>query len=452
MNRLWVRLTAAFLLVTWIVLVVVAGVVYRSVESSFQQYVSDRDAAMLGSAVTGELEAYYATTGSWLGVEALLPTVGRGGQGERRGRGGMQSFIADPSGMIVAASDPATVGQTLAESAVTRTTPLQVDGVVVGMLGQQMPSAQMLGEAEQRFTAQVTQALGIIAVIATGIALGLGILLAYTLASPLQRLARRIGGLTASRLGEEVQVEGATEVRQLACAFNTLSHRLAETDRLRQQMTTDVAHELRTPVTVLRGHLEAMMDGIYALDTEHLAVAYDQTIHLARLVEDLRLLTQAEAGRLALVFTVADPATLVESAAARFAPLAQDAEIMIEQTAVAHLPPVQVDAGRIQQVFDNLLTNALRHTTAGGTIAIDTRRSAGGVQFSVANTGNLPPEQIAHIFDRFWRADEARQRDAGGSGLGLAITRQLVVLHRGTIRAEAQNGMTAFIVELPVVG
>lgn len=449
MNRLWVRLTAAFVVVTWIVLAIVAVVIYRSVESSFQQYVGARNALMFDADLVDALESYYASSGSWDGAEALLPTTGRGGMGARRGQGGAQALVADPDGTIVAATDPTLVGKKLTESAASHASPLEVNGATVGVLAQQMPGAQMLGQAEQRFTGQVTQALAVLAVIATVIALSLGILLAYTLAGPLQRLANRIGGLTSKRLGEEVKVEGPTEVRQLAQAFNSMSHRLADTDRLRQQMTTDVAHELRTPVTVLRGHLEAMMDGVYPLDAEHLAVAYDQTIQLARLVEDLRLLTQAESGRLALDLTAADPAALVETAAARFAPLAQDAEIEIEHKAVANLPAVKVDAGRIRQVFDNLLTNALRHTSIGGTIAIEAKRAAGGVRFTVANTGNLPPEQIDHIFDRFWRADEARQRDASGSGLGLAITRQLVVLHHGTIRAESRNGMTAFIIDLP---
>ena len=448
MNRLWVRLSAAILLVAWIVLAVAALAVHQAVDASFRQYVGARNLDAFDGAVVEELQRYYAEQGDWTGAEPLLPVMGRG-MGERRGRGGMQSFIADTGGRIVAATDPGLVGRTLAEIGDYQDTPLLVGGVEVGLLGQQTPAAQALGRAEEAFIAQISQALLFTAVAATLLALVLGLLFAFWLARPLGRLAQRIGGLAAAELGEPVAVEGPREVRQLAVAFNTMSQRLAEGERLRRQMTGDIAHELRTPVTVLRGHLEAMVDGVYPLDGERLAVAYDQTLHLGRLVEDLRLLTQAESGRLALQRSAAAPALLVQEAAARFAPLAQDAEIALESAAEDGLPAVQVDGGRMRQVFDNLLTNALRHTPAGGRITIAAARGEACVRFTVSNSGALAPEHVQHIFDRFWRGDDARRADAGGSGLGLAITRQLVVLHGGAIRAESGSGVTTFVVELP---
>ena len=324
-----------------------------------------------------------------------------------------------------------------------------VDGVRVGTLGQQSPGGQRMVEAEHRFTEQINTALLGIGIVAALLALGAAIFLSYTLARPLQRLAERIRPLTSSQVGEQVPVEGPTEVRELAIEFNGLSKRLAAGEKQRQQMSSDIAHELRTPVTVLRGHLEAMMDGVYPLDTEHLAVAYDQTIHLARLVEDLRLLTQAEAGRLELNPRSVAVKPLVEAVVARFAPLAQDAEIAVKYDVAPALPSINVDASRTQQVFDNLLANALRHTPPGGEIAITARTSSRGVEFVVANPGVLEPDELAHLFDRFWRADAARQRDAAGSGLGLAITKQLVLLQHGAIRAEAHDGTISFIVDLP---
>ena len=246
-------------------------------------------------------------------------------------------------------------------------------------------------------------------------------------------------------------VEGPTEVRELAGEFNALSYRLAASEQQRQQMSTDVAHELRTPVTVLRGHLEAMMDGVYPLDAEHLVVAYDQTIHLARLVEDLRLLTQAEAGRLALNPTSVAVDSMVEAAVARFGPLAQDAEIDVTPGVDPNLPFVRVDENRMQQVFDNLLANALRHTPAGGEISITARRNGSFVEIAVTDPGQLASSEVEHLFDRFWRADDARQRDAGGSGLGLAITRQLILLQHGDIRAQVQDGTISFLLNLPTV-
>ena len=191
------------------------------------------------------------------------------------------------------------------------------------------------------------------------------------------------------------------------------------------------------------------MDGVYPLDAEHLAVAYDQTLHLARLVADLQLLTRAEAGRLTLDLQLADLATIAMTGADRFGPLAQDVGLTIRCQSEAELPPVAVDVGRLQQVLDNLLVNALRHSGPGGEMVVSTFRAADGVAISVANSGELPADELAHVFDRFWRADEARARDAGGSGLGLAISRELVRLHGGTLGAESADGMTRFTVVLP---
>jgi signal transduction histidine kinase len=460
MNRLAVRLTMAILLVTWIVLAIVAYVVNQSVDASFRQYVGARNSAIFDAALIGELQSYYAANGAWAGADALLPVAGRG-MGERRGHGGMQAYVAAPDGTIMAATDESWLGRRIDDIAAAQTVPLEVNGVSVGMLGQQTPAAGALGRAEQAFTDQVGQSLLAIGLLATLVALALGLLLAYWLARPIQRLAERIGRLTSAQLGEPVPVEGSSEVRQLATSFNAMSRRLADGERLRRQMTSDIAHELRTPISVLRGHLEAMMDGVYPLDVERLAVGYDQTLHLARLVEDLRLLTQAEAGRLPLQLAATGPASLVEEAAARFDPLAQDAGILLQNEIAPRLPEVEVDVGRMQQVFDNLLTNALRHTARGGTIRITAEQaplhalaqlptcSGSYVRFNVSNSGDLPPAHIEHIFDRFWRGEDARQSDSSGSGLGLAITRQLVLLHRGSIAAHSAGGMTTFCVDLP---
>jgi len=192
-----------------------------------------------------------------------------------------------------------------------------------------------------------------------------------------------------------------------------------------------------------------MMDGVYPLDQEHVAVAYEQTLHLSRLVEDLRLLTQAEAGRLPLKLEQMDPRDFVTQSLSRFEPLAQDVGIALSGASAADLPAIQADRARLLQVFDNLLTNALRHTPEDGQIRLDAMRAGNRVRFVVANTGEIDAETATHLFDRFWRADDARSRDAGGSGLGLAITRQIVLIHGGEIHVESGGGETRFVIDLP---
>jgi len=280
----------------------------------------------------------------------------------------------------------------------------------------------------------------------------LGILVSYSLTRPLQRLTDAVSDWTVHDLGQQVAVSGTDEMRRMAAAFNTLSGRLGEGETARRQMAADIAHELRTPVTVMRGHLEAMMDGIYPLDTAHLGVAYDQVLHLNRLVEDLRLLTLAEAGHLPLNRANLKFQTLIQQAVERFEPLAQDASITLYVESPASLPDVYADSHRLLQVFDNLLTNALRHTPAEGRIAIRATQADRQITIRVFNSGQpIPPEQAARLFDQFWRADEARKRDAGGSGLGLAISRELVRLHGGDMTCEPVTDGACFIFTLPAL-
>lgn len=447
MNRLWERLALSFVIVTWAVIGVVALVVYNSVQTSFRQYVGARDAALFGSPLIEDLVAYYDTNGSWSGAQALL---GQPGRGRTTGGRGAQTYIADADGLIVAATDVEWIGLNKTEIGFSRMTPLTLDGVHIGNLGQQTPAYQALDDAEHRFMAQVSQGLILAGGVTTLLSLGLGIALAFSLTRHLQMLATRLAQWTPATVGEQVPVEGTAEVRQLALEFNAMSQRLATAEQVRQQMAADVAHELRTPVTVLRGHLEAMMDGVYPLDVEHVAVAYEQTLHLSRLVDDLRLLTQAEAGRLPLTLEPVAPAMLVTQSLARFEPLVQDAGIVLESEATGDLPLIQADRARLFQVFDNLLINALRHTPAEGRIRLCAVQNSSSVRFVVSNSGEIGAEIAAHLFDRFWRADDARSRDAGGSGLGLAITRQIVILHGGSIHVESSDGETHFIFDLPM--
>ncbi len=455
MNRLWLRLALSFLIVTWLVVGVVALMVSASVQSNFSDYVLKTNIARFGQDLVAQVEAYYTANGTWEGSGTLLPERG-GGSGSGGGGGsqevrGAQLFIADSGGIVVAATQPDWVGQPLATLGTTRNIDIRVNGRLVGILGEQTPGSLVIDEAEQQFSQETTSGLLLTALFGGVAAFLLGILVSYSLTRPLQRLTDAVSDWTVHDLGQQVVVSGTDEMRRMAGAFNTLSGRLGEGEQARRQMAADIAHELRTPVTIMRGHLEAMMDGVYPLDTAHLGVAYDQVLHLNRLVEDLRLLTLAEAGHLPLNQARLKLVTLIQQAAERFEPLAQDAGITLEVEIPDSLPDVYADSHRLLQVFDNLLTNALRHTPEKGRIAVRAKQTADTIKVSVFNSGQpIPPEQAARLFDQFWRADEARKRDAGGSGLGLAISRELVRLHGGEMVCEPAPDGACFTFTLPV--
>ncbi len=455
MNKLWLRLAISFLVLTLLMIAAVAWVVSASVEASFSQYVSASNLERLGGDLVSALEHYYAEQDSWEGVETLLP--GHSGQGAGSGAGsggdrrGAQIFIADAGGTILAATQPDWIGLPAEDIGQSRQVSLQVDGRVVGILGEQTPGALALTEAENRFLQETTNGLLITGIIAALVTLLVSIALAYSLTRPLRHLSEQISAWRLPDKEGKVQAQGTEEIRQLGNAFNDLLARLREGENQRQRMSADIAHELRTPVTVMRGNLEAMMDGVYPLDTAHLAVAYDQVLHLARLVEDLRLLTQAEAGRLPLNKTQLDLKQTIQATIERFSPLTTDQNIQI----VAHLPDdpafVYADPHRVQQVLDNLLNNAVRHTPRHSEIHLEVLPEGEKVTVTIANPSERPlsEEQLAHLFERFWRGEDARERDTGGSGLGLAITRELLRLQGGDIVAVGVEGGLQMNFSLP---
>lgn len=444
MNRLWVRLTLAFLLIAWLSIAAMALVVQRTTEIDFRQYINQRNASANSQQQIDRLQSYYAEHQSWVGAESVFGQRGEGG-----GRGAVFS-VAGTDGIIIASTDRTLVGTAIPATALSQAVQLQVDGQSVGFLYRRTPGEQALGSAEVAFLSEANRTLLMTGIVVSVLAVLIGVGLSWLLARPLKNLTSVIQDLPGKQLGQQVQVSGTIETQALAQAFNAMSSQLAEAETLRQRMATDIAHELRTPVSVLRGHLEAMRDGVFALDQEHLAVAHDQTLYLGRLVDDLRVLTLAEAKHLPLNMAPLVLSDLAQDMVERFRPLAIDADVQLNFTTSAPKMLVQGDTQRLQQVIGNLLTNALRHTQTGGQITISVEQHQHNVRLSVRNTGSqLTTEEAKNVFLPFWRASASREHDSGGSGLGLAISKQLIELHNGRIWVESSTSEVVFFVEIP---
>jgi two-component system OmpR family sensor kinase/two-component system sensor histidine kinase BaeS len=236
---------------------------------------------------------------------------------------------------------------------------------------------------------------------------------------------------------------------------------LAEAERLRRNLVADVAHELRTPMSVLQGNLRAILDDVYPLERTEVASLYDETRLLSRLIDDLHELALAEAGQLPLHVQPVDPVDIIQTTVANMAVVAEseDVNLSVDLPDPGGLPLVQADPDRLAQVLRNLLANALRHTPTGGQVTVGAEPSSdepGFVQITVTDTGEgIAPEDLSCVFDRFWRADRSRSRDQSGiragAGLGLTIARQLVEAHGGRITVESAPGQgTRFAFTLPV--
>jgi len=430
-GSLFWRLMAAFCVV---ILIGIGGALLlagRATEVEFRLYAHGSDTSRW-EATAAVLSEYYATHGSWDGVEAIL--WGGRGQG-RAGSGGPPLRLADAQGRVVAGPTAADVGQEATAEELAAGLSIVVDGTQVGTL--LLPGGERLTAEQEAFLQRIQVALAVSGGAALAVALLLGAVLVRGITRPLRQLSAASRSIAAGDLDTRVPVRSSDELGQLATAFNQMAADLTHAEAARRQQTADIAHELRTPLTVIQGHLEALADGVFPSEPEYLDPALDQVRVLARLVEDLRTLSLAEAGRLELASVLTDVGEWAAGVVAGFRPLAAERAITLGLEIAEDLPEVRMDVERMAQVLGNLLDNALRHTPASGQVAVRVVRENGGVTISVVDTGpGVSPDQLPLLFQRFWRGDPSRSRHTGGSGLGLAIARRVVEAHGGRIWAE----------------
>ena len=278
------------------------------------------------------------------------------------------------------------------------------------------------------------------------ILLGMAALFSGRISSPLRQLNRAAESLASGDLRARVRPPMLRELADLALSFNRMADSLEAADQQRRQLTADVAHELRTPLSIIKGRLEGVQDGIYRADPAQIDGLLDEVALLERLIDDLRLLALADAGQLALYVETVDPAHLVRDAQRSFAQQAEQRGVSLRSAPSADLPELSADPQRIAQVLGNLVVNALRHTPPGGTVGIGATHDGSAVTFAVCDSGSgIDPADLPYIFDRFYRADRSRTRGSGGAGLGLAIARRIVEAHSGRIWAVSVPGQGATV-------
>ena len=448
MNRLWVRLTLAFVAVTLVGAGTVALLVDWQAGNQFRQYLVRQD-NIAQSGLLEELAAFYQRAGNWDGVAVVFAdfVMPRGsGQGSGgAGRGHPPFILAGANGLVVYDERGERVGGELTSDERANALLVAVNGDTVGylMLGVSGQGADALAPAEQSFLDQLRLTLVIAALAAGGLGVLLGVAISWSLAAPLAEVARAARAFAGRKWDQRVSVSGAAtrEVADVANAFNDMADSLQRAETLRRNLMADIAHELRTPLTVLQGNLRALLDGVYPLELGEVATLYDETRLLNRLVDDLRELSLAEAGQLLLNLQATDVRALLQTAAASFAPVAEAQDLSLAVEVNGGLPFVKADPDRLAQVVRNLLSNALRHTPGGGKVTVSASAEKKMIRVVVADTGDgIPADELRYVFDRFYRGDKSRARASGGSGLGLAIAKTWVAAMGGEIGVESEPG------------
>ncbi|WP_088313031.1 HAMP domain-containing sensor histidine kinase [Kineosporia sp. R_H_3] len=315
--------------------------------------------------------------------------------------------------------------------------------------------AQAQFHAEQAFrdASLISTAVALIA--ALSVAMAVSSYVTRRISSPVSALAAAAQEVAGGHYDVRVPRPAlGVEFQTLARSFTSMAERLQSVEVTRRRLLADLAHEMRTPVATLDAYLEAIEDGVANLDVATSAVLRAQTRRLARLAEDVTSVSRAEEHQLDLYLTLVWPGNLVAAAVNAAAERYAAAGVTLSHVVAPQSPEVHVDIDRMGQVLGNLLDNALRHTPAGGQVQVRVSTDLGKVRIEVADSGvGLSPEHLAHVFERFYRVDQARDRAHGGSGIGLAIVKAVVEAHGGrvAVSSDGPGRGAVFTVVLPAV-
>ena len=388
------------------------------------------------------LSRYFAKNGGWTGIQPLVEQM--------ETLHGRHIVLTDYEGVVIADSQGALLGQQYDTDLPGKPLVARWGGSIPGIL-YIIPAEDDPTSVGSLITPLNHFLLvgGLLAVIIATIAT---LILSRKISNPIKGLTVAAQQLEQGDLSQRVESQDKGEMGKLTQAFNSMAASLEHAEMLRRNLVSDVAHELRTPVSNIRGQLEAIDDKLIEPDVHAFNSIYEESLLLSRLIDDLQELTLAEAGKLSLLRQPEDIVQLIEQAAAAVRPAAASNGISLNVDVPNQLPPCDIDSHRIRQVLRNLIDNAVAHTPRGGTITLAAEQLDEWVEISVVDTGEgIPAEDLSNVFERFYRADKSRARATGGTGLGLAIAKSLVEAHGGKIEVQSEQGKgSRFSFTIPV--
>jgi signal transduction histidine kinase len=404
MRSITTKLILAFLVIGIISIAIISITARWNTRQEFISFLEDQNQNNMVSNLT----EYYKLNGSWNGVDFIF--VQRvdhpPGMGNNPHMPIMQPFtLADPQGYVIVSNGRFEAGERVPENEFDLGIPIEQNNDVIGIL---IPAhVPFQGNPREVQFIERTNRILLYGVLAGAlIALFLGIFLSNSITRPLRELTGAAHAISEGDLAQQVPVRTQDELGELAQAFNKMSTELSRSVNTRKQMTADIAHELRTPLSLILGHAEAVHDGVLLPTKENFEIIREEAVRLEHLVDDLRTLSLADAGELSINLESVEAGRLLQDVASLYQVRAQRKSITIELDVAPHLPTIEVDPGRMTQVLTNIIDNAMRHTPENGRIMLSVKQSSDRIEFSVQDNGpGLPAEEVERIFDRFYRTD-----------------------------------------------
>ncbi len=453
--KLKTKLTLSFILLVLIMASILFLYTEQVIDKRFNEYLYQNLEVSLNEWQT-LLQEYYKKYG-WDGIKEFLQIpqadatngfgYGRNKTGIFRPTGNV--LVIDENNIVIADQRGELVGQQVKEEGLVKE--IINDGRVVGkvMIIRDKPSPFI--NIEQNFMESFRKSIILGSLLTIIIAVLLSLILSRHITKPLEQLMEGIQRVRSGDKTNRIKIETKDEFEKIGNAFNEMTEQLRKNEEARRTLVADVAHELRTPLSVLQGQLELIQDGVLPLNQENTAKLNDEVLRLSRLVNDLQQVSLAEAGKLPLKLSETNISELINDVIFNFQFLAEEKGIKIIYNNSIVNRKIKIDRDRIKQVLINLIGNALKSTGENGKIVITSEEIEEKLIVSIQDTGiGIAKEHLPYIFDRFYRTDTGRNREAGGSGLGLAITKGYVEAHNGTITVESELGKgTTFTFSLP---
>lgn len=441
--KLTSKLILAFLLVSICSTGLIVLFTRVTTNREFEKFVNNRYQADL----VDQLSWYYSQHQTWEGVEKEFSRFGHDSNSNNPRP--LFFSIANENGVVVVAGMGHNIGEQSNSNEFKAGTPIQVENKTVGiLLLADMPERS---PQEYEFLRRLNLFIFISAAGTIIVALILGIILSRSITRPIRELTKATHAMADGNLHQNVNVRSRDEIGELAESFNKMSSDLSRSFNLRKQMTADIAHELRTPLSLITGHAEGVHDGVLEPTRENFEIIREEAERLEKLVNDLRTLSLADAGELSVDHQPVNVNDIISDVYTHYMTLFNQHRINLNLEPASVILTASLDPSRFTQVLNNILDNALRYTPENGSVMMKTFQVADKIQISIQDNGEgVSPEVASHLFDRFYRADQARNRDDGGSGLGLAIAKSIIEMHHGKIWAESEKGKgLKMVIELP---